>query len=121
MGNYGYKNFCDSLEESLDSYNHFGKVIPYYYGVPYKNKIVLVPLCSKCPRSYSLPIYNTGNRVRPGLVFCKMIIMDRNISSESVNGNVIHDLQKKYSQIVFMVQRTIKDYKMMKYKVENSM
>ena len=119
-------SFRDSLEESLDRYNHSGKVRPYYYGVPYKNKIVLVPLRSKCPKSYSLPIYNTGNRARPGLDFCKMIIMDRNevalnTSSASVNGNVIHDLQKKHSQIIFMVQRTIKDYKMMKYKVENNM
>ena len=48
--------FRDSLEETLDKNNHSGKVRPYYYGISYENKIILIPLRSKCPRSYSIPV-----------------------------------------------------------------
>lgn len=48
--------FRDSLEETLDKNNRSGKVRPYYYGISYENKIILVPLRSKCPKSYSIPI-----------------------------------------------------------------
>ncbi len=118
--------FRDSLEETLDKNNHSGKVRPYYYGIPYKDKMILVPLRSKCPRSYSIPIYNTGGRIRPGLDFCKMIIMDKNelasnTSNVTINGNVIKDLNRKQKQIISMVQKTICDYKTMKYKVKNNL
>lgn len=119
-------SFRDSLDEVLDRYDCSGKIRPYYCGIPYEDKFILVPLRSRCPRSYSLPIYNTGGRIRPGLDFCKMIIMNKDelISSTSsvvVNGNVINDLNRKQKQIVSMIQRTINDYKKMKYKVENNM
>ena len=117
--------FRDSLEETLDKNNRSGKVRPYYYGISYENKIILVPLRSRCPKSYSIPIYNTGNKARPGLDFCKMIIMNRNelnlyTSSVSVNRNVFTDLNRKRNQIINMVHKTISDYKIMKQKVENN-
>lgn len=104
--------------------NHSGKVRPYYYGISYENKIILIPLRSKCPRSYSIPVYNTGNKIRPGLDFCKMIIMNRNeinlyTSNVSVNRNVFNDLNRKRSQIINMIHKTIDDYKIMRQKVEN--
>ncbi len=119
-------SFRDSLEETLDRNDCSGKIRPYYCGVPYEDKYILVPLRSRCPRSYSLPIYNTGGRTRPGLDFCKMIIMDRdelvsNTSNAVVNRIVINDLNRKQRQIVSMIKRTMEDYKTMKYKVENNM
>lgn len=116
--------FRDSLKETLDKNNHSGKVRPYYYGISYENKIILIPLRSKCPRSYSIPVYNTGNKIRPGLDFCKMIIMNRNeinlyTSNVSVNRNVFIDLSRKRSQIIHMIHKTIDDYKIMRQKVEN--
>ena len=105
--------FRDSLEETLDKNNHSGKVRPYYYGISYENKIILIPLRSKCPRSYSIPVYNTGNKIRPGLDFCKMIIMNRNeinlyTSNVSVNRNVFADLNRKRSQIINMIHKTMR-------------
>lgn len=102
-------DFRDSLEETLDRNNCSGKVRPYYCGIPYEDKIILVPLRSRCPRSYSIPIYNTGGRARPGLDFCKMIIIDRselsqNTSSVTVNGNIVDDLNRKQNQILAMVR-----------------
>ncbi|WP_195233864.1 hypothetical protein [Holdemanella biformis] len=93
--------FRDSLEETLDKNNHSGKVRPYYYGISYENKI------------------------RPGLDFCKMIIMNRNeinlyTSNVSVNRNVFADLNRKRSQIINMIHKTIDDYKTMRQKVENN-
>ena len=119
-------DFRDSLEETLDRNNCSGKVRPYYCGIPYEDKIILVPLRSRCPRSYSIPIYNTGGRARPGLDFCKMIIIDRselsqNTSSVTVNGNIVDDLNRKQNQILAMVRQTVRDYKTMKQKVENNM
>lgn len=119
-------DFRDSLEETLDRNNCSGKVRPYYCGIPYEDKIILVPLRSRCPRSYSIPIYNTGGRARPGLDFCKMIIIDRselsqNTSSVTVNGNIVDDLNRKQNQILAMVRQTVRDYKAMKEKVENNM
>lgn len=119
-------DFRDSLEETLDRNNCSGKVRPYYCGIPYEDKIILVPLRSRCPRSYSIPIYNTGGRARPGLDFCKMIIIDRselsqNTSSVTVNGNIVDDLNRKQNQILAMVRQTVRDYKAMKQKVENNM
>ncbi|WP_337929944.1 hypothetical protein [Holdemanella sp.] len=45
-------DFRDSLEETLDRNNCSGKVRPYYCEIPYEDKIILVPLRSRCPRSY---------------------------------------------------------------------
>ena len=45
-------DFRDSLEETLDRNNCSGKVRPYYCGILYEDKIILVPLRSRCPRSY---------------------------------------------------------------------
>lgn len=108
-------DFRDSLEETLDRNNCSGKVRPYYCGIPYEDKIILVPLRSRCPRSYSIPIYNTGGRARPGLDFCKMIIIDRselsqNTSSVTVNGNIVDNLNRKQNQILAMVRQTVRDY-----------
>lgn len=36
-------DFRDSLEETLDRNNCSGKVRPYYCGIPYEDKIILVP------------------------------------------------------------------------------
>ncbi len=70
-------------------------------------------------------LYNTGNKIRPGLDFCKMIIMNRNeinlyTSNVSVNRNVFADLNRKRSQIINMIHKTIDDYKTMRQKVENN-
>lgn len=53
-----------------------------------------------------------------------MIIMNRNeinlyTSNVSVNRNVFADLNRKRSQIIHMIHKTIDDYKTMRQKVEN--
>ena len=119
-------NFRDSLDEALDKNNHSGKVRPYYYGVPYKNYMILIPLRSNCPKSYSLRIYNTGGRNRPGLDFCKMLILTKDevaskTTNVAINHLVLKDLNRKRNQIKTMANKTIEDYRNMHYKVQNKL
>ena len=92
-------------------------------GVPYGDYIILIPLRSNCPRSYSLEIYNTGNRMRPGLDFCKMLIVARTeVSSKTtrtaINRAVLDDLNRKRSRIRILANKTIDDYRTMHRKIQ---
>ncbi len=116
-------DFRDSLIETLDKNDRTGKVRPYYYGLPYREYIILIPLRSNCPRSYSLQIYNTGNRTRPGLDFCKMLILSRNEISQkttrvAINNEVLDDLNRKRSQIRALANKTINEYRVMYAKIQ---
>ena len=48
----------DSIEEALDKGDYTGKIRPYYYGIRYNEKIILIPLRTDCPRKFSLFIRN---------------------------------------------------------------
>lgn len=117
----------DSLDETLDKGNTTGKIRPYYYGIPYQtNKIILIPLRSNCPRSFSLFIQNLQGKKNHGLDFCKMIIIDRiELNSYTanvfVNSIVLNDLNKKRTQIENMAIQTINAYKTMLLKLNNKL
>ena len=117
----------DSLKETLDRNGSTLKRRPYYYGVSYKSKMILIPLRSNCPHSsYSLRIYNL-NKPNSGMDFCKMIILDKsefsNLTEKSfVEYKTMKDIYRKKEIINQLVFKTICDYKRMinkkKYKID---